>query len=253
VQEVAPKVLPRALRIVHGLAVEIERRGHHIALVGPKNDVYGRSAWRPAQDGQFVVTINGHDFKLRLFEKGAALRGGPWAWGTSYDTSATGQLNLSILHGGDRQSTWGDRKRWSLEDRLPQILRELETLAVEAEQWRVARERKREEHQRAWEQAMAQAKVHALEQHRVEILHKRVSSWEQAERIRAYCEAIVARYREEAVAADPEAERWLQFAREYSDRLQSLPRMPPDPELTPKMLEPHLGGWSPHGANRGRW
>ena len=63
-------------------------------------------------------------------------------------------------------SSWGDRKRWSLEDRLGQVLLELETLAEEEEQRRLAR---RGERERALEAAMAVAQKRAIERHRVEV------------------------------------------------------------------------------------
>jgi hypothetical protein len=141
VHEISRKALPRAVRIVHGFANEINRRGHRIVCVSGPVGGYGRSDWKAKQDGQFVITINGHDFKLRLCEKGVGLRG-PWeghkkqreedrqalrfhAWDAAriepYDKHATGQLDLVILTYSSRQTRWGDRKRWSLEDRLPRV------------------------------------------------------------------------------------------------------------------------------------
>jgi hypothetical protein len=64
--EISRKTLPRALRIVHALAVEAERRGYRIACVRVREDNYGRTEWKPAQDGQLVFTINGHDLKVRI-------------------------------------------------------------------------------------------------------------------------------------------------------------------------------------------
>jgi|SRR6266536_778522 len=86
--------------------------------------------------------------KVRMWEKGAGIRG-PYEYQRKrwqedrekpyrlmlfvdrpkpYDRGATGELNIEVLgwaHG--RQTSWGDRKRWTLEDRLPQLMRELET------------------------------------------------------------------------------------------------------------------------------
>ena len=138
--EISRKALPRALRIMHGLATALDKRGHKTACVRARQDGYGRSEWKASDAGQFAVTLNSHDFKLRLNEKGVGLRG-PWEahrkrreddragmrfdrWDVEriepYDKGATGQIDISILAYGPRQTTWGDRKRWSLEDRLPQ-------------------------------------------------------------------------------------------------------------------------------------
>lgn len=69
----------------------------------------------------------------------------------------------------------------------------------------------------------------------------------EAEETRAYCDAVEARHGSGAIAADPDAARWLAMAREHSDRAQQLPRMPADPQATHEALKPYLGGWSPYG------
>ena len=176
--EVSRKALPRVLRIVHALAQEAERRGYQLACVRVREDSYGRSEWKPNHDGQLVFTINGHQLKVRLWEKGAGLRG-PYEPDEAlarrsreavqgdavpsrpkpYDSGATGELNIEAARLVPRPpDSWGDRKRWTLEDRLPQLMRELETQAVEAEERRLAKEREEAEQQRQWEAAMEQAK-----------------------------------------------------------------------------------------------
>jgi hypothetical protein len=266
--EVSRKALPRALRIVHALAKEAESRGYEVACVQVREDSYGRSEWKPSHDGQLVFTINGHELKVRLWEKGAGRRG-PYErqrkrWQEDrekpvremlflerpkpYDSGATGELNIEVRgwsHG--RQGSWGDRKRWTLEDRLPQLLRELETQAVEAEERRLAKEREEAERRRQWETAMGRAKLRLIEDHRVDVLRTRVAAWHEAEEIRAYCDAVEARHGIDTIAADPDAAQWLTFAREHADHAQRIPRMPADPEVTNEALKPYLGTWSPYG------
>jgi hypothetical protein len=266
--EVSRKALPRVLRIVHALAKEAERRGYPLACVRVREDSYGRSERKPSQHGQLVFTINGHELNVRLWEKGAGLRG-PYErqrkrWQEDrekpyrlmlfldrpkpYDSGATGELNIEVLgwsHG--RQTKWGDRQRWTLEDRLPQVMRELETQAVEAEERRLAKEREEDERRRQWEAAMDRARLSLIEDHRVEVLRSRVAAWHQAEAIRAYCDAVEARHGADTIAADPDAAQWLAFAREHAESAQRLPRMPADPEVTPEALKPYLGKWSPYG------
>jgi hypothetical protein len=266
--EVSRKALPRVLRIVHALAKETERRGHRLACVRVREDSYGRSEWKPSHHGQLVFTINGHELNVRLWEKGAGLRG-PYErqrkrWQEDrekpyrlmlfldrpkpYDSGATGELNIEVLgwsHG--RQTKWGDRQRWTLEDRLPQLMRELETQAVEAEERRLAKEREEAERRRQWEAAMEHARIRLIDDHRREVLRRRITAWTEADAIRAYCEAVEARHGADTIAADPEAAQWLAFAREHADHTQRLPRMPADPDVTPDALKPYLGRWSPYG------
>jgi hypothetical protein len=269
--EISRKALPRALRIVHALAVEAERRGYEIACVQVHEDRYGRTEWRPAHDGQLVFTINGHQLKMRIWEKGAGQRG-PYEhqmtrWKQDreqpvrlmqfvhrpkpYDSGATGELNVEALGSArGRQKAWGDRTRWQLEERLPNLLRELEVEAVEAEERRLAREREQAEQQRQWEAAMERGKRRFVDDHRLEVLRDRVRAWEEADAIRAYCASVEARYGVDAIAADPDAAEWLALARDHAERAQKLPHMPAEPEITHDRLKPYLGGWSPYGPHR---
>jgi hypothetical protein len=168
-----------------------------------------------------------------------------------YDRGATGELNIEALGGSyGRQKSWGDRTRWRLEDRLANLLYELEVQSAEAEERRLARERKEAERQRQWETAMELANRQLVEDHRLERLRNRVRDWQEAEAIRAYCDAVETRHGPEAIAADPEAGEWLTLARDHADRVQQLPGMPADPEITHDGLKPYLNGWSPYGPRR---
>ena len=164
-----------------------------------------------------------------------------------YDSGATGELNIEALgwsHG--RQSSWGDRKRWTLEDRLPQLMRELEIQAVEAEERRLAKEREEADRQRQWEAAMERAKLRLVEDHRV-----RSCEPESAPGRRPTRSVPTATPSRHATGRDDhrrsDAAQWLAFARDHADRAQRLPEMPADPEITHEALKPYLGKWSPYG------
>jgi hypothetical protein len=268
--EVSRKALPRALRIVHALAKEAERRGHTISCIHDRPDSYRGTDWKPSCDGQLLFTINGHALNVRIWEKGSGLRG-PYErerkrWQEDrekpfremlflqrpkpYDSGATGELNVEVVGGAHgRQTRWGDRQRWTLEDRLPQLMRELEVQAVEAEERRLAKEREEAERHRRWEMAMERAKQRLVDAHRLDVLRTRVRAWNEADTIRVYCDAVEARHGVDAVAADPDAAQWLVLARAYADRIQELPGVPLDPEPTAEALKPYLDGWSPYGPS----
>jgi hypothetical protein len=269
--EVSRDALPRVLRIVHALAHEAEKRGYEVACVKVHEDRYGRSEWSPGRNGQLVVTIRGHALPVRIWEKGCGRRGHyeqhlkQWKDDREqpvrrmrfverpkpYDSGATGELNAQALGSSfGRQSSWGDRSRWTLEDRLADLLRELERQAAEAEERQRAGEREEAERQRQWEAAVQDAKRRFLEDHRREALRRRVREWEEGEAIRAYCEAVEARYGADAIAADSEATQWLALAREHANRAQQLPRMPAEPQITAEALKPYLGRWSPYGPHQ---
>jgi hypothetical protein len=214
--------------------------------------------------------VNGHQLKVRIWEKGVGQRG-PYEhqmrrWKEDreqpfrltqfvdrpkpYDSAATGELNVAAVGGSyGRPSSWGDRSRWKVEEKLPNLLRELELQALEAEERRLARERERAERQRQWEEAMENAKRRLIDDHRLQVLRERVRAWEEAEAIRAYCAAVEARHGAARIAADSQAAEWLTLANEHADRAQQLPHMPSEPEITHDALKPYLGRWSPYGAD----
>jgi hypothetical protein len=255
--EVSRKALPRASRVVHALAAELERRGHKVEC-GPPPDQSGGRDYK--HNGHVLVMIHGHPNLVRVWEKGVGLRG-VWErqrdrWEQDrlspglglylsrpepYDARGKGELNLSVLGYSSRQTTWGDRKRWRAETRLPQLLRELEAQAREAEERRLRREREEAERQREWDAALAQARRQLMADHKRAVLRQRVEEWQEGEAIRAYC-VSVEREHADAVAGDSQAREWLAFARAQADRLQSPPEMPPEPEPTADALEPYLGG-----------
>ncbi len=194
-----------------------------------------------------------------------------WRWGSygsratpsgPYDADTTGELNLElqvarswIFRG--RQSRWGDRKSWSLEERLPHLLREIEERIAKAdrvaEEERIAEEkaaeearRAAEERERQWHLLMKRARKQLVETQRADLLRAQAAAWGEAERLRAYCDAMEAAYGER-----PESAEWIAWARDFSSRLDPLrvpPSMPEEPEETPEALQEHLpAGWSVHG------
>jgi hypothetical protein len=179
--------LARVLRIVHALAHEAETRGYEVACVRVDEDRYGGSEWKPKDDREKPVRF------MRFVQRPKP-----------YDSGAMGELNVQALGSSyGRQSSWGDRSRWTLEDKLADLLRELELQAAEAEERQQAREREEAERQRQWEAAIEDAKRRFLADHRLEVLRRRVREWEEGETIRAYCDAVEARFGEGAIAADP--------------------------------------------------
>lgn len=262
IHEVSRAALPRAVRIVQALCVEAERRGHTIACAEPRRGERGRQAWSGATDGQLHVTISGHTYRLRITEKGVGQRGpwerirhareeDPFGWRRSrpeaYDKHATGQLDITLdgYARSGRPARWGDRKRWKLEDRLGNLLHELDTRAAEDEQRRIDADREREERQRRWEAAVERAKHAFVADHRIKVLRARVQAWQEADAIRAYCDAVEERHGSDLID-DPDAAAWIILAREHADLAQGLPTMPADPEPSREDLRAYLGGLSPY-------
>src|SRR5262249_8310411 len=118
---------------------------------------------------------------------------------------------------------------------------------VEAEERRLAREREQAERQRQWEAVIEDAKRRFLADHRRDVLGKRVCAWQEADVIRAYCDAVEVRYGAVIVATDPGASEWLAYAREHATLLQALPRTPADSDVSLEAFKSYLCGLSPYG------
>jgi hypothetical protein len=284
--EVSRALLPRATRIVHAIALEAERRGWSAQVSSESKNGYGRTDWTGTKDGHLQITAEHHCFWLRLQEKGVHTRGS-WEeevhryrnvssdWYSyrdrklpsgCYDADATGQLKLELhaerdwIYSG-RQSHWADRQSWTLEERLPQLFREIEERIAEAdyaaEKERIAAEKAAEaarqaaeERERTWHSLMRQAEERLIESHRARCLREQGAAWHAAETLRGYCEAMNAAHGDR-----PETAEWLTWARAYIRHLDPLtapPAMPEPPEASPEALQPHLpDGWSAHGPERG--
>ncbi len=254
--EVSRASLVRSTRIVHAIALEAERR--RWAVRSPRRS-----------SGSVRIDASGERFWLRLREEGVHARG-PWeeevkryghlasssltlrvrSTGVptgSYDANATGRLRLE-LHARDRATyagrrwRWADGQRWTLEERLPYLFREIEEriplarfsrrqARIEAQEAAEEARRRAEERRRQWPILMEEARARLLEADRATHLETRSEAWDQAERLRRYCDALEARH-----GNDREAIEWLTWVRAYLGRVDPLavpPTMPDPPDMSP--------------------
>ena len=267
--EISRAALPRVLRILQGLTVDAERRGHEVALAQPARDPKSRrGAWSGGRHGHIVITIRGHATALRVSEEGLQSR---TYWQdknrtysrthgeyrspplSEYEANGTGRIGMEPAsgYGMSRSSPkWADRRSGSLEEKLPLLLRDLEHQAAENVRRQQEIERQAIERERQWQAAVDRARERHAEHHRGTQLRDEAKRWHEAEQIRAYCDAADAAYPDDRGTA-----AWVTWGRQYADQLdplQTAPQMPgaPDPEsVPPDELRPFLEGWNLHGPN----
>ena len=251
--------LARCVRIIHAFATEVERRGYAISNVGDPREHSRRERWRN-DDGHLIVMVRGHNYRLKVLEEKVTNRGAFDAetdyrrsvnypeylrrrTRTRYDADATGRLQITCDgygRRGGRAATWADRNSWTLEDKLPELLQELEIRAAEDDHEAIERQREAEELERQRELALAKAKERFLEDYRARTLREQVGAWQQARLMRDYLSLLEERYGE-----DPTSAEWIAWVRRYVDDnvdpLASPPSMPSDPEIKPEDLRPFLG------------
>ncbi|MEW1695694.1 hypothetical protein [Streptomyces sp. NPDC091278] len=257
--------LDRALRIMHALLTEVERRGYQ---VDARTDLqHGQAVY------EMVVTIGGYDFPLTLTERTTKVpheptsrevrqeRQSPWTRIPKYDYEFDGRLELGTPAGSRYRHvyTYSDSARWTLESRLGHLLRDLEEHVTAAEGRQQKQFLQKAEQQRRWYGAVAQARQKQIDSHRAAFLHEQVQAWRQAEAIDAFCQAAHARAADGTPCSEEEL-AWLRWAEDYADRidpLQSPLRTPPDPPSSREALSEFLKGdleaypWP--FDSRGRW
>jgi hypothetical protein len=271
--EVSRAALPRVLRILQGLVKEAERRGYTVRLApDPTSNFDHRSSnrWSSQNDGHLLMGVRGFSTRLRVFEEGLPSRA-YWAQQNvsrskdseklsastlrQYEAGATGRLVIELDgpygHGG-RVHRFADRRRWTLEEKLAEVLYGVELRAADDEERKREVERVAAEHKRAWEAAVERARECHAHQRRAEALDGQIARWQGADEIRSFCDAV-----EVAYSDDAETVEWVSWARAHAsliDPLSEAPRAPaPREPASLEELEPFLGGAKPPGRGGTSW
>jgi hypothetical protein len=258
--QVTKAVQPRALRLIQALLAEAERRGYQIRFSqsGPQ---YRRSRGYSADEGHFIVAVQGHEFGVRLSqeidrtphtptaaeERRAARE--TWFRIPAYDEQPSRRLVISLTNGRQyRQTTWTDSNQHELEVWLPQILQEIELRAGFAEQQRLEQERKAAERERLWKEAMSKAQHSHAEGYRAEVLKGQLKQWRLAQELDTYLTEL----RSAASALSDEdgrdAAAWIAWAEQYRMKIDPTATRIAMPKI-PKPSSDDLAAHLPHGMN----
>ncbi|HYT94350.1 MAG TPA: hypothetical protein VEL76_36885, partial [Gemmataceae bacterium] len=250
---VSQQTLPRALRIMHTVLTEAERRGYD-------------TGWATNTTARAEIRVDGLRFQVTLREERDVRDVLPtpdelaskkvYAWQRfqpKQKAVPSGRLRLEVESSApwDRARYWADRQRWRVEDKLGEVLAHV-SARVQAERDRLrAEEEARQQRQRDWEVAMNRARTRLQEDRRIAELTAQLKNWKKAANIRAYCDQLEQAQATGADEADAEAAvHWREWCRSYADRIDPVKRgtvAPPEVEPDPSDLKPYLGRWSPYG------
>ncbi|NYG07780.1 hypothetical protein BJ986_002267 [Phycicoccus badiiscoriae] len=167
----------------------------------------------------------------------------------------TGKLMLTINGGYStapgRSSIFGDGSRQTIEERLPELLQELEVRALELQWAQEKRERDARARQALWEAEVDRARERLVEAHRGEVLEEQVTAWERAQRIRTYVAALQLRVSALEDPAQAEAATlWVDWAAQFAEHTDPLVQsigLPADPPISLETLGAHLRWNGPPG------
>jgi hypothetical protein len=252
------EVRARALRILDAIAKTATARGYTVTATKPE------SGYRYAK-GHLMVTVGRHSNTMIIDELNDRVSHEPtqqelrdkerysWTHIPTHDRVPSGRLRIKFDRGWHvRQDSFSDTKTVNLEDRLPQLLQELELRAVEEEERELARERERQERKRQWERVHDAAIVRAREHHRAQVLAAQVDRWHEAQRLDAYLDAMETRVAGLEPEARQTAQAWLGWARQFRQQPDPLGQplhLPTDPEFKADVIAPFMRGLSPYGPS----
>lgn len=222
----------RARRILHALISEAARRRHGVS-------------WVRERGGVLRFVVDGYAYELELREECSD---------QGMFSLTNGKLRIEVETGYEfrgRPRKWADRQRWCLEDRLGDVLAELEERSRLAAERALAERLARAQRRQNWEAAIVVAHECFREQQRIAALEAQLHAWEMAGRVERYCDAL-----DQAVITRPELAAtvapWIAWCRTYADSVNPVGRDDLPPRIVePRKyeLEPYLDGWSPYGPD----
>jgi hypothetical protein len=240
--DVSDESRDRALRVVQGLADALSSRGHVVAkhrVPKPEEDASShdrRTGWGsrrtsppPPEPATFEVRIRDQVLLVDLVEERDKVKkvaddvaaAAKYEWQRFRPVEAmefSGRLALRV-RGFTAVHGWADRKRWTLESRLPRLVRNLEEEAQRrAEAFDRATDAKRKL-RREWEEALPKARARYLASLNRERLDKQLAAHAKAQERLAYADAVEARAKD----LDPDdraaAEAWADWIRTEAQRI----------------------------------
>lgn len=266
--EVSKDSLGRASRILQALADEAVRRGYTVNAVEKQADQYPSARIGALTDGQLWFVIDEFSYRLRIREQGTRGRRTVSSWPQrarmplwQQDQKSSllpiAELRITLEKGSrreGRQAEFRDAKRATLEEQLPDVLRELEIRAAEDSWRRLQEQRQAQDKSRHWERVMDQARHDFRQAQLAAVLREQLKNWRLGQELDAYLAAMEASIpgivgeRQQMAATE-----WLTWAREYRrsvDPLANPLAMLTVPEPTPEDLKPFLQGWNPYGPGK---
>ena len=254
VLDVSAEQVTRALRIMHTVLAEADARGYD---TGWADDTSAGAEIRVDTFRLYVSLTEERESRDVLPTPADLTSKKVYDWQRFQPETRSvwsGKLRIEVSTADarwDRTAHWSDRQRWTVEDKLGDVMAEI-TRRIEVEQDRIAAaERAKVQRQRDWEAAMDQARSRFHQDRRIEALGKQIDRWKRSAEIRAYCAAV-----DEAGPTDEDAEksearsRWLEWCRRYADQIDPTlagAHAPGEVEPRPDDLKPYLGRLSPYG------
>jgi hypothetical protein len=244
----------RALRLLQALAAAATAQGYRVTAAASAKDPHRLAERAPAH---LRFHVRGHDIGLHVIQQDdrtdhlatakelAEQQRNSWYRIPKYDYAPSQRLKISLSSRFEyQQVSWSDSAKSLLDDKLPQITREMEIRSELADRERLAEEERNRQRELEQRRRTDRATAKLIESNRIDMLNAQVTAWRQARLLDDYLAAMAARIEHlddpAAVAAGSE---WLAWAKAYaarSDPLNGTLDMPADPEPNPAALAPFM-------------
>lgn len=257
------------LRIVQGLALEVERRGYRVAAFPPpKPDYHGNFSREQRAIGHLAVSIDEDEVHLHLSQ---AMESVPRALTASdirrqekgyrvaterYVKTDFITIRLTGLEPAFWQSEWTETDTTRADALLPRIIQEIELRASREVEGRLERQRRDDEKRRQWEQVRDRAIERLNEDHRARVLLDQAERFQRAQLLSDYIAAVRSHIESTNVADAAAAADWLRWAESHTAAINPLLediRTPDDPNPDADAIKPYMNGLSPYGPDRTMW
>jgi hypothetical protein len=268
-----PHLAVKALRDRQAPAVSKASRNRALRLL----DALARAA----KDRGIAVTAGAEAgaphlvFQLADFEDGATMREeldsvphvataaelreaerSPWVRIPDSDRVPSGRLRIELSQTPrDGRWYWADRKRWSLDERLDEIVIEFEFRAATERAKEAVIQAVLDRRRQTWEARIKEAGVDFAQACRRDIVNDQINSWNKSELLRLWATAVEEAWRSRTVGQSGETLQWVQWIRAEADRIDPLAQIPGWPTIRspePDDLAPFLKGLSPRGPDLSR-
>ena len=258
VQSAPEAVLPvedasreRALRILQAVNEECVRRGYSVGL-------------RDDRLPTFQIAVDATIFRFSLLEEYESrevvdpqeVTAARYEWQRLPVTVGRIGSGRLVIRLEDRfhPHSWADRKRWSLQSRLPLLFKEIEQRAVASGEMRRRQQDERQQRRQAWRLALEHAEQALVHHSNAQRLSDQTAALAKAEDLRRYAARLQSLVHSgEAARYADEIRGWTTWVLTEADRIDPL-RHPEElrlvrPEIRPsdldKFMPRGLSAWGP--------
>ena len=241
---VSPDSIDRTLRIMDALVKALEARGFSVSV----DDNEKRSTRVTVLDETFAICME-EDYERQEKEKTPeqAAQDAVFRWRSSrpeYEYMPTGRLALLIKGTRVRgmRHRWGDGKKQRVENCLNKFVMGLINMAVAERAERLESERRHRQWEEEWRKERERQRRLEEEQRRIKALCSAATAHHEAQKIRAYVDAVREAVIEREGQIDPIGPMvcWLRWATRQADRLDPIAEHSPsalDESGETKLLE----------------